>query len=105
VSAVAWFLRSISDRDTHRGIYSSATRSVHAVCGIEFQPLKRATGAPIAFTPSPPDRDQVCQQCSGWFYASEPPKADHSPPAVSAQAHSLGLPDTLDQVRELFFWL
>lgn len=39
-----WFLRSMSDGDTHRGIYSPATRSVHARCGIEFQPLKKTNG-------------------------------------------------------------
>jgi hypothetical protein len=33
-----WFLRSMTDRDTHRGVYSPATRSVHATCGIEFIP-------------------------------------------------------------------
>ena len=31
-----WFLRSMGDRDTHRGVYSPATRSVHARCGVEF---------------------------------------------------------------------
>jgi hypothetical protein len=36
---------SMSDGDTHRGIYSPATRSVHARCGIEFQPLKKTNGA------------------------------------------------------------
>jgi hypothetical protein len=51
------------DRDTHCGIYSPATRSVHAVCGVEFEPLKRSNGAPIVLTPSPSDPDQICPDC------------------------------------------
>jgi hypothetical protein len=53
----------MSDRDTHRGTYSTATRSVHARCGAEFVPLKRTTGAPIVLTPNPPDPDQICPHC------------------------------------------
>jgi hypothetical protein len=64
MSSTGWFLRSMGDRDTHRGIYSPATRSVHARCGIEFEPLKRTTGAPIVLIPRPPDPDQVCLACS-----------------------------------------
>jgi len=60
-----WFLRSLSDGDTHRGIYSPATRSVHARCGIEFQPLKKTNGAPIVLMPAPPDPDQICPTCRG----------------------------------------
>jgi hypothetical protein len=48
-----WFLQSMGDHDTHRGNYSPATRSVHAKCGIDLQPLKRTTGAPIMLTPQP----------------------------------------------------
>lgn len=58
-----WYLRSMGDADTHRGTYSMVTRSVHAVCGVEFQPLMRTTGAPIVLTPSPPDPAQVCPAC------------------------------------------
>jgi hypothetical protein len=36
--SVSWYLRSLADADTHRGDYSIVTRSVHAVCGIEFVP-------------------------------------------------------------------
>jgi hypothetical protein len=53
----------MGDHDTHRGIYSPATRSVHAKCGIDFQPLKRTTGAPIVLIPSPPDPHQICPVC------------------------------------------
>jgi hypothetical protein len=38
----AWFVRSMGDADTHRGVYSPATRSVHAMYGIEFQPVRWA---------------------------------------------------------------
>jgi hypothetical protein len=60
---VSWYLRSMSDRDTHRGAYSIATRSVRAVCGVEFEPLTLTNGAPIALAGDPPDPDQVCQTC------------------------------------------
>lgn len=53
----------MGDADTHRGTYAIATRSVHATCGLEFQPLRKATGAPIVLTPAPPDPDQVCPTC------------------------------------------
>lgn len=59
---MSWYLRSMADRDTHRGTYSIAARSVHAACGAEFVPLRLTTGAPITLT-APPDRDQICPQC------------------------------------------
>ncbi|MGH4009193.1 MAG: hypothetical protein ACRDTH_13740 [Pseudonocardiaceae bacterium] len=55
----------MGDRDTHRGTYSITTRSAHAVCGAEFQPLRRINGAPIVLAPNPPDPDQICPQCRG----------------------------------------
>ena len=36
---VSWYLRSIGDRDTHRGQWSGVTRSVHSLCGLEFAPV------------------------------------------------------------------
>lgn len=42
-----WYLRSMGDRDTHRGAYSIVTRSVHALCGAEFEPLRQIDGVPI----------------------------------------------------------
>lgn len=60
---MSWYLRSMADRDTHRSAYSITTRSVHALCGVEFEPLKRTTGAPILLTPNPPDPDQICPRC------------------------------------------
>lgn len=58
-----WYLRSMADRDTHRGTYSITTRSVHAVCGAKFQPLKLTNGAPIVLKGNPPDPAQVCLDC------------------------------------------
>jgi hypothetical protein len=43
---MTWFLRSLADRDTHCGDYSIVTRSVHAVCGIEFVPTELPLGGP-----------------------------------------------------------
>lgn len=60
----AWFLRSMADADTHRGAYSLATRSVHAVCGIEFIPRRLGLdGERISLPGHPPDADQVCPAC------------------------------------------
>jgi len=53
----------MGDRDTHHGTYSITSRSVHALCGLEFTPLRRTTDAPIVLTPSPPDPDQICPAC------------------------------------------
>jgi hypothetical protein len=41
---VGWYLRSMADRDTHRGRWSGVTRSVHSVCGLEFQPVALSYG-------------------------------------------------------------
>jgi hypothetical protein len=57
-----WFLRSLADRDTHRGSYSTVTRSVHADCGAEFVPRALPLGGP-ALPSSPLDPDQVCPEC------------------------------------------
>jgi len=59
-----WFVRSLADHDTHRGIYSPATRSVHARCGVKFEPLPLGMhGNRIAFPGEPPDPDQICPAC------------------------------------------
>jgi hypothetical protein len=58
-----WYLRSLGDADTHRATYSIVTRSVHAVCGAEFEPLKTTNGAPIVLVPTPPDPAQICPVC------------------------------------------
>jgi hypothetical protein len=41
---VSWYLRSLADADTHRGSYSTVTRSVHALCGVEFVPRELPWG-------------------------------------------------------------
>lgn len=60
----AWFVRSMASADTHRGVFSPATQSVHARCGIEF------VQAPVGLPPKrgplpgyPTDPDQVCPIC------------------------------------------
>lgn len=59
-----WYLRSMADHDTHRGAYSTATRSVHSACGEEFIPLPVGLrGDRVALPGQPPDPDQVCPDC------------------------------------------
>jgi hypothetical protein len=55
----------MGDHDTHRGTYSPATRSVHAVCGAEFVPLRLADGKPLVLPGEPPDPAQICPRCRG----------------------------------------
>jgi hypothetical protein len=57
-----WFLRSLADADTHRGSYSTVTRSVHSDCGVEFVPRALPLGGP-ALPGRPLDPAQVCPQC------------------------------------------
>ncbi len=59
---LAWHLRSSRDHDTHLGRYSNASRSVHALCGIEFVPRTLAYGR-IDLPGYPPDPDQICPKC------------------------------------------
>lgn len=61
-SPVSWFLRSLADRDTHRGKWSPVTRSVFAACGAEFVPL-RLQRTRITLPGEPSDPAQVCQAC------------------------------------------
>lgn len=61
---MSWFLRSLADADTHRGSYSIVTRSVHALCGVEFVPRKLPLGGP-ALPGSPLDPRQICPACRG----------------------------------------
>jgi hypothetical protein len=39
-------MRPLADRDTHRVNYSIVTRSMHAICGIEFVPMQLPLGGP-----------------------------------------------------------
>ena len=60
-----WFLRSMADHDTHRGNYSTATRSVHASCGLEFIPRRLGVrGDRLALPGWPPDPEQICPDCA-----------------------------------------
>jgi len=60
VRPMSWFLRSISDQDTHRGeLHSDGT--VAARCGIRFPPRLLPGG--LALPGHPQDRDQICPEC------------------------------------------
>lgn len=72
VPLVTWYLRSLSDHDTHRGrIRDDGT--VLACCGVSFtpRPTLRVEGPPpgelVAAGPAlkgnPPDPDQICPEC------------------------------------------
>ncbi len=58
---VSWYLRSMDDRDTHRGELQ-ADGTVLARCGVRFAPLRTALGG-VALPGHPYDRDQICLQC------------------------------------------
>lgn len=59
---MTWFLRSLADRDTHRGKWSPVTRSVFAACGVEFVPLQLMRNR-ITLPGEPSDPAQVCPAC------------------------------------------
>lgn len=61
-----WYVRSMGDNDTHRGRYCATTRSVHALCGMEFMPLPIGwRGLRLALPGQPPDPEQICSDCAG----------------------------------------
>lgn len=64
---MSWYLRSLANRDTHRGNYSIITRSVHAICGIEFVPLQLPLGGP-ALPGSPLDPSRCARYVSGAWW-------------------------------------
>jgi hypothetical protein len=57
-----WYLRSISDRDTHRGTLLHPDGTVTAACGVHFRPRELFRGA-TALSGEPPDPGQVCPAC------------------------------------------
>jgi hypothetical protein len=59
---MAWYLRSIGDRDTHRGAVLHPDGMVTAACGIRFRPRELVVGM-TALRGEPPDPDQVCPVC------------------------------------------
>lgn len=89
----AWFVRSMGDADTHRGVYSPATRSVHAMCGIEFQPVPVSWPPKLGPLPgNPPDPQQVCPQC----HNGRVPTAG-SPVSTERTAHTIVAVHELDK--------
>ena len=59
---MTWYLRSISDGDTHCGQLDS-DGTVAAQCGIQFSPRPLPFNR-IALPPGyPPDPDQICPDC------------------------------------------
>jgi hypothetical protein len=69
---VTWFLRSLRDHDTHRGLLRD-DGTVLAQCGARFSPrptlrvVGQSPGKLVAAGPAlkgnPPDPDQVCPEC------------------------------------------
>ncbi len=69
---IYWYLRSLSDQDTHRGHLRRGR--VLAACGVEFLPLRALTTRGLrryfgkgsrgpALPGEPPDPEQVCPEC------------------------------------------
>ena len=57
----SWYLRSIGDRDTHRGELQP-NGIVRSACGVSFQPRTLPYGR-LALPGPPQDPDQICPQC------------------------------------------
>jgi hypothetical protein len=58
---MGWYLRSLSDRDTHRGELRP-DGMVTAVCGAVFRPVQYLSSGP-ALRGEPADPQQVCLKC------------------------------------------
>ncbi|MGH3845640.1 MAG: hypothetical protein ACRDS0_30065 [Pseudonocardiaceae bacterium] len=58
----SWYLRSMGDRDTHRGELRP-DGTVTAACGINFHPLCLLRDTGPALPGLPPDPDQICPAC------------------------------------------
>jgi hypothetical protein len=58
---VSWYLRSIGDRDTHRGELRK-DGTVVALCAATFRPRLLPSGA-VSLPGQPPDPTQICPQC------------------------------------------
>ena len=56
----SWYLRSMADRDTHRG--AEADGMVTALCGAVFAPFL-VFGGGSALPGQPPDPEQICPDC------------------------------------------
>ncbi|MGH3852474.1 MAG: hypothetical protein ACRDR6_03060 [Pseudonocardiaceae bacterium] len=60
---MSWYLRSLSDRDTHRAGLLHPDGTVTAACGIRFRPPEFRRGT-TALRGEPPDPDQICLACA-----------------------------------------
>lgn len=58
----SWYLRSLADRDTHRGELQP-NGTVVAVCGATFRPRALRSLGSLALPGGPSDPDQICPQC------------------------------------------
>jgi hypothetical protein len=58
---MTWYLRSLTDHDTHRGHLRRGT--VLTACGVEFSPLRAWRKGGLALPGKPPDPEQVCVEC------------------------------------------
>lgn len=63
-----WFLRSMGDRDTHRGVLRS-DGTVDAACGVDFRPRPLPYGK-VALPGNPQDPEQICPQCANGLPAN-----------------------------------
>lgn len=59
-----WYLRSIGDHDTHRGVLRPTDGTVTALCGVTFVPRALPFGRGLGFPGNPPDLEQVCPACA-----------------------------------------
>lgn len=59
--AMSWYVRSLGDHDTHRGVLNPAAGTVTAACGVTFTPRLLPLALPGAG--DPPDPDQICPDC------------------------------------------
>jgi hypothetical protein len=77
-----WFVRSLADHDTHRGVYCPAIPQRPRPLPIGLH------GNRIAFPGPPPDPDQTCLACQ------RPPhrKSDSDPTSITASHPALAKP-------------
>lgn len=60
-STSRWYLRSMGDRDTHRGDLNGDS-TITAECGLKFRPIG-LPGNRVSLSGFPPDPEQVCPKC------------------------------------------
>jgi hypothetical protein len=96
---MTWYLRSLSDQDTHRGTWSGASRSVHAVCGAEFQPVALPYGG-FVLPGLPPDPDQICSQCCILWDSSR-----WTPPRPAARTMERAADAAFSSLIKLTVWM